>query len=248
VELPPEPSGGPVNAFTIMQLRLGANPGAPNRLLWDFVCDRTVRPDISPTPRGLSDYGHKLGTHRWSDDVGHSDRISYGTAWAVWLHSDVGGHGLIPAIRFVWQDFGGTNLINDRYMREDPFGIVGPSGEKQQGLNPYPYERVMPQAIDRSRPGGVVEIIHLRQGANQLLERITIPAVEPENPQTRWYYQLDGRFVAVNAGLVSTANPTGAIAKLIISGMHGSGGPAAAYTYRIAGVPTGGAATYPPAA
>lgn len=225
-----------VQAFTIFQVKTGVPEGTPGKLLWEFRMSPAVVPDLPVTPRNVADYGHNVGSWRWLNAHGAGDRISYHTAWAMGQHADPGHHDYINAIRIMFQDYGGTNQVNDQYMIEDPFNTGGES----QGLAPYPYERVRPAPVDKSRPGCVVEVIHLRRRVNQLLQRFTIPAVEPKNAKTKWYYQLNGLVVAVNADLVTPANPEGVIAKCIIAGLHGAGGPSAAYTYRIQGVQTAG--------
>ena len=120
---------------------------------------------------------------------------------------------------------GKPNQINDKGMEENPFKV--PVGESQ-GLAPYPYEIVTPLPVDKSRQGAVIEIIHLRKGAGQLLNRIVIPSVAPLNPKSKIYYQLGGFFVIVHDDL-------GVIAKIIVSSLH------PAYTFKIVGVRTEGA-------
>ena len=221
--------------FTIFQ-----TPPGTERPLWEFIMSPAVVRDLPVTPRDVAEFGHNRGTSRWLNAHGAGDRRRYDTAWALWQHADPGHHDYINAIRVMFQDYGATNQINDRHMIEDPFNTGGES----QGLPPYPYERVKPAPVDKSRPGAVVEILHQRERIhgigqkNQLLTRFTLPAVEPKQHKTRWYYQLNGLVVAVHTDFVTERNPDGVIAKCIIAGLHGAGGPAAAYTYRIQGVST----------
>ena len=220
--------------FTIFMARI---PGA--RLLWEVRMAPNPGPDLPVRPQDAAQFGHQVGSSRWLNVHGAGDRIAYHTAWALWQHADPGHHDYISAIRVMFQDYGATNQVNDQYMIEDPFNTGGES----QGLAPYPYEREQPAPVDRSRPGAVVEVKHLRRNArggvkNQLLNRFVLPAVDSKNNQTRWYYQLNGLVVAVNPDFVADKNPDGVIAKCIIAGLHGAGGPAAAYTYSIQGVRT----------
>ena len=231
-----------VQNFIIYQTRIGTPEGSPDRLLWEFIMSPAVVPDLPVTQNDKNQFGHNVGSSRWLNAHGAGDRISYHTAWALWQHADPGHHDYINAIRVMFQDYGATNLVNDLRMIEDPFNTGGES----QGLAPYPYERVKPAPVDKSRPGAVVELMHLRRNSaggvkNQLLTRFTLPVVEPKQPKTRWYYQLNGLVVAVHTDFVTALNPDGVIAKCIIAGLHGAGGPAAAYTYRIQGVRTAAA-------
>ena len=220
----------PFNGFDIYQTRNGVPETDIRKMLWSFRASRDPVQDLPVSQSDIDRWGFNRGYTRWAD----GDRISYHTVYAFVQHQDPGHHDFVNAIRFQWQDFGATNRLLDQGMAELGEGSdLGGSfpGFPKQGLAPYPYERVTPLPVNKSRPGAVVEIFHLRNQTNQLLQRFVVPAIDPATavgaPQTRWFYQLNGLVVAVNDEL-------GVIAKIIIAGMH------PAYTYRIQGVATAG--------
>ena len=251
---PPDPALTPGTWFQVFQVHSGAAlPGQDHgAVLWTFNASRTPLADPPVIPANLP-WGHRPGQSRWNDlkdnppgAVG-ADRISYHTAYFFLQHTeqmtpgDTSHHGYLDAIRFQFQDYGATNQVNDRHMMEDPFGAAEPG--ESQGLAPYPYERVKPAPIIRNYPGAVVLVKHRRvrklaNGAtsvrNQLLRRIVIPATDPTNSRTKWWYQLNGLVVATNQVFVKPDNPDGVIAKLIIAGTH------PAYSYEVEGISTAG--------
>jgi hypothetical protein len=191
-------------------------------------------PDLPIQPQYVKN-GHQVGAGRWANRSGLNDRIGYHTTVPFWEHEDPGHHPFVPVLRFMFQAYGARNVgMIDTRMIEDPFG----DGSGNQGFPPYPYELEKPLPVDRSRSGAVVEVFHQRLQIHQLLQRITIPEMDPAQPKTQWYYQLNGLVVAVNEEFVTEENPDGAIAKLIISTMHGAGGTTPAYKYQIQGVNT----------
>lgn len=166
---------------------------------------------------------------RWDDCVfgsGHyagGDRVGYHTAYFFYAHQDPDKHDYLDAIRFVVQIYGASPRLNDKHMPELPV----------QGLPPYPYERGATVAVDKSIPGGVVELWHNRTTQyDQMLAEFIVPAVSEQNPKVRWYYQLGGLFVAVH-------DDHGPVSRLIVTSMHPH------YAYRITGVETGGIKGYP---
>jgi hypothetical protein len=227
----------PHQNFSVFQRHPHPPEGIPAGNLWEFEMSTVPVPDLPVTARNARIFGHQVGQGRWPNRRGLNDRFAYFGAVAFWEHEDPGHHDFVAVLRFTWLADGATGLlINDKYMIEDPFN----TGHESQGMAPYPYlDRTLP--VDRTHPGAIVEVFHKRprlaagtEGGNpQLLQRFTIPAVEPDNPNTLWYYQDSGKIVAVNSAFVTPENPDGAIAKLIISTMHGAGGPTPAYTYRI---------------
>lgn len=254
---PVDPQATAPGPFSIFQRANGLPPqNAPGqgRLLWEFVMSSVPVQDLPVRPEDVAEFGHNRGFGRWANGRFTSDRIAYETAWVVWQHQDLkpdgSGHDYASVIRFMFQDYGPqNNQINDRGMVENPFGGPG----ETQGLPPYPYIAGLPALIDISKQGATVEIFHKRakplppnpdgspsQGEAvklQLLTRIVIPRVEPRNSDTHWYRQLNGiEVIALNRNFVKPENPQGVIARLVVSGLHGSGGPSPAYTYRMTGV------------
>ena len=253
---PVNPQAAAPGPFSIFQRANGpppANAPGQGKLLWEFAMTSVPARDLPVKPADVAEFGHNRGLWRWANGRGTSDRIGYETAWVIWQHQDRkpdgAGHDYASVIRFMFQDYGSTNQINDRGMVENPFSGPG----ETQGLAPYPYMAGKPALIDTSRPGASIEIFHLRmkpfppnpdgtprQGGaikNQLLTKIIIPRVEPKNLATHWYRQPNGiEVIALNGNFVGADNPQGVIARLVVASMAGSGGPSAAYTYRMSGV------------
>lgn len=233
-----------VTDFQIYGSRIGLPQGHPDKVAFLFRLSRTPVQDFIVSAQDVDRYQFNRGYTRWWDGLGNvytpteatgpvatgmADRISYHTAYARIQHRDPGRHDYLDAFRVMWQEHGQpvpVIQIIDQGMLENPFNAAG--GETQ-GLAPYPYERVdVDEArIDLSRPGGVVQLFHLRYQQNQLLQEWTVPAIDPQNSRTRWYYQGGGTFFAVHDQL-------GVFAQIIVAAMH------PAYGFRVKGVPTGG--------
>ena len=247
---PPDPQQTPGTWFQIFQVHSGAaQPGQDHgEILWSFPFSRTPLADV-PVLAANASWGHIPGRSRWNDIKDNppggrgADRVGYQGAYFFLQHSDrqtdsdTAHHDFVDAIRFHVQSYGQQNQINDRHMVEDPLGPAEPG--ESQGLLQYPYEvgSRPPMPVVRDHPGAVIEVKHRRtkklaNGAtsmrNQLLRRIVIPATDPGNPQTKWWYQDTGTIVATNVGFVTPANPDGAIAKIVLSGVH------FAYTFTVA--------------
>ena len=239
---PPDPPLATGTWFQVFQVHSGAAlPGQDHgEIFWSWDFSRTPLDDVPVIPANIP-WGHIPGRSRWNDAKDNplgakgADRRSYDTAYWFLQHSertvntDTAHHDFLDAIRLHVQSYGPVqNQINDKFMKENPFGA--PTGETQ-GLPQYPYERgkrpVVP--IVKDHPGAVIEVIHLRSmklanGAtsikNQLLRRIVIPATDPHNSATKWWYQDGGVVIATNPAMVGPGNPNGTIAKLFVSGVH----------------------------
>ena len=232
--------------FSIFQQDNDPVTGKPGggKILWDFKMSTTPKADLPIRAEDVEKFGHNVGRWRWANGPGTSDRIGYVGAYNVWQHEDKhpdgSGHDFTNGIRFSFQTCGADLQVNDRFLTEEPFG-KGVGGVETQGLHPYPWELDAPTHIRRDRPGCVVEIFHFRmrpfppnpdgtprQGGpvkNQLLARITIPKVAPQNKDTLWFYQRGGEVLAVNKAHVTTKNPEGVIAVCRISSLAGSATP-----------------------
>lgn len=248
---PPDPAQTPGTWFQVFQIHSGAAlPGQDHgEILWSFVFSRTPLDDV-PVLAANIDWGHIPGRSRWNDikdnplGAAGADRVAYKGAHFRLQHTDrhedadTAHHDYLDVIRFHVQSYGVQNQINDKGMRENPLGA--PVGETQGELQ-YPYEigKRPPMHVDRSHPGATIEVMHhrvkhLANGAtsvrNQLLRRVVIPAVDPLNSRTHWWYQDAGTLVATNDGFVTATNPDGAIAKIVLAGTH------PAYTLVVKGV------------
>ncbi len=220
----------PFNGFDIYQTRNGVPESDLRKMLWSVRLSRDPVQDLPITQEQIDRWGFNRGFTRWAD----GDRISYHTVYAFLQHQDPGHHDFVNALRFQWQDYGGTNRLLDQGMAElgegSDLGGTFP-GFPKQGLSPYPYERVTPAPLDRRFPGAVVEFFHLRNQTNQLFQRFVIPVIDPATavgaPKTRWFYLLNSLVVAVNDEL-------GIIAKVIITAVH------PAYTLRYQNIATAG--------
>ena len=233
-----QPDAAVTNQFSIFQ-----NVALTDDPIWEFQMSRTPKLDLPVNTSDAAVYGHVRGRTRWWDrGFGVADRRAYYDAYTHIQHTDriddddTTHHDFLNALRFAFQEYGAIgNRIIDRKMNEDPFN----QGRETQGLAPYPYEqgRILP--ISTSHPGGVIDVLHFRkrpapaQGVkNQLLTRIIIPASDSRNPETHWWYQIHGDFVATNREFITARNPQGIVAHLQVSAVH------PAYSFEIEGVTT----------
>lgn len=232
---PPDPPTSPGSGFQVFQTWSGHPPVTPGgTVLWSINFSRTPLADPPIAPANLP-FGFVPGRSRWNDKKDNplgahgADRVAYRLAYWFLQHTDRVSdadtihHDYLDIVRFHVQSYGGqNNQINDQYMIENPFGGPGES----QGEAQYPYEPGRkPMVLDKSSPGATFLARHRRKVGtspprSQLLRQIVIPATDPHNSHTKWWYQDAGRVVATNDNFIRPDNPDGCIALLIVTAHH----------------------------